>query len=217
MKLIDEALDLLFPPRCAFCRRLLTGKRRGVCGDCLVKLPWVPAAVQEKSVKNIAKCVAPLYYEGAVRESLLRYKFSGLTVYRQIYGEFVRKSIDENEISCDIITWAPLSRARLRKRGYDQARLIAEAVGKLLSVPTAELLRKIKDTPPQSGVGGAADRARNASGAYVCTDAEAVRGKRVLIIDDILTTGATLSECAGVLRNAGAGEIFAAAVARSRD
>lgn len=215
MRALDALLDLLFPPRCAFCRRLLPESRRGVCGDCLKKLPYVPSRAQDRGIKRLAKCVAPLYYEGDVRASLLRYKFSGVTAYRDIYAEFVAKCIDENEISCDIITWVPLSRRRLRRRGYDQARLIAEAVSKLVSVPCAGLLIKIKHNKPQSATGGASSRAANAAGVYVCADAGGVLGKRVLIIDDIVTTGSTLSECAKVLRAAGAKEVFAAAVARS--
>ena len=217
MRIFEALLDLLFPPRCAFCRRLLSDGVRGVCGACRGRLPWVPLTAQDSAIKALAKCVAPLYYEGTVRESLLRYKFSGLTAYGQVYAEFVAKCIDENEISCDIITWAPLSRRRLRKRGYDQARLIAEAAASILSLPCEGLLKKTRHTRPQSSIDGAAARATNAAGVYACTNPERVGGRRVLIIDDIVTTGSTLSECAGVLRAAGADAVYAAAVARSRN
>ena len=157
--------------------------------------------------------VAPFPYEGAVRESLHRYKFSGVTAYARTYAEFIGKCIDENRISCDIITWVPLSRKRLRKRGYDQARLIAEDLARRQQTECRQLLGKIKDNRPQSLTGSGENRRANAAGAYVCTDPAGVKGKRILLVDDIITTGATLSECARILNEAGAAEIIAAAAA----
>lgn len=119
MRVIDRLLDLLYPPRCPFCRKLVNRDEGEVCAACRKMLPYVPEAEYMRGVKNTELCVAPLYYEGSVRQSLLRYKFSGITAYGHIYADFIAKSIDETQISCDIITWVPLSRKRLRKRGYD--------------------------------------------------------------------------------------------------
>lgn len=217
MMLLDYVLDLLFPPRCPFCRKLLRDWESSVCRSCEKTLPYVPETVSCRQFKGIAKCVSPLYYEGTVRDSLLRYKFSGATAYRRVYAELISKCIDENAISCDIITWVPLSRSRLRKRGYDQARLIAEKVAEERSLPCESLLKKVKNNPPQSKTGSAGRRAENAAGVYRCPEPERVLGKSVLIIDDIVTTGATLSECAHMLRAAGAAAISAATVACGKD
>ena len=217
MSVWSKILDLLFPPRCPFCGKLLNDWDKGLCRGCEKILPYVQAAEQGRKLKNITLCVAPLYYEGCVRESLLRYKFKGVTAYRQVFADFIAKCIDENQISCDIITWVPLSRKRLRRRGYDQARLIAEAAARELALPCERLLKKIRDNPPQSSTGGAEKRRANAAGAYACPAPELVRGRRVLIIDDIVTTGSTLSECAGILKAAGAATIYAAAAAQRRD
>ena len=168
-------------------------------------------------VKNTELCVAPLYYEGSVRQSLLRYKFSGITAYGHIYADFIAKSIDETQISCDIITWVPLSRKRLRKRGYDQAEIIAAALGRKLGIPCVRLLAKTKDNPPQSRTGNARARKKNAAGVYTCCDREAAENKTVLLVDDIVTTGSTLAECAGVLRKAGCKAVYAAAAAMHRE
>ena len=215
MRALNWLLDLLYPPRCAFCRRLLTGQERGVCRFCRPKLPFVPADAQVQHFKNVDQCLSPLYYYGSVRDSLHRYKFEGLTAYADIYSEFIVKCIDENQISCDSITWVPLSRRRLRKRGYDQAELLAKLIAKHLGQRPVRLLKKLRDPPPQSRTGSAEKRRANIAGAYACLRPALVQGKRILLVDDIVTTGATLSEAAKVLKNAGAKEVICATLARS--
>ena len=215
MKVIDWLLDLIYPPRCAFCRRLLSGREKGVCRFCRPKLPYVPADGQVQHFRNVDKCLSPLYYHGNVKDSLHRYKFGGATAYADIYSEFIVKCIDENQISCDSITWVPLSRRRLRKRGYDQAELLAKLIAKHLGQRPVRLLKKLRDTPPQSQTGSAEKRRANIVGAYVCLRPERVQGKRILLVDDIVTTGATLSEAAKVLKKAGAKEVICATLARS--
>ena len=215
MRLTDALLELVYPSRCAFCRRLTGGGQ--LCKSCAAELPRTEGSLQRQSFPHVELCVAPLYYEGDVRRSLLRYKFGGMRHYWKIYCEFLSKCVDGNEISCDIITWTPLSRRRLRRRGYDQARLLAEGLAARLGVEAAPLLKKVRDNPAQSSMGGAARRRANVSGVYAALDPERVRGRRVLLVDDIVTTGATLSECAAVLRRAGAKSVSAAAVARRRD
>ena len=209
-RLLNWLLDLLYPPRCAFCRRLLTERERGVCRFCRKKYE---DRVIRRELKNISVCVAPLRYEGEVRESLLRYKFQGVTAYGPAYAEFIAKAIDESGISCDSMTWVPLSRRRLRKRGYDQAQILAEETAKRLGLPCGKLLIKRVNTRPQSGLASAEQRLKNAKGVYACVDPQKIEGRRILIIDDIVTTGATLSECALTLKNAGCAEVFAAAAA----
>ena len=215
MKVVDWLLDLIYPPRCAFCRRLLDRREKGVCRFCRPKLPYVPADSQVQRFRNVDKCLSPLYYHGSVKDSLHRYKFGGATAYADIYSEFIVKCIDENQISCDSITWVPLSRRRLRKRGYDQAELLAKLIAKHLGQRPVRLLKKLRDTPPQSQTGSAEKRRANIAGAYACLRPERVQGKRILLVDDIVTTGATLSEAAKVLKKAGAKEVICATLARS--
>ena len=215
MKVVDWLLDLIYPPRCAFCRRLLSGREKGVCRFCRPKLPYVPADGQVQHFRNVDKCLSPLYYHGSVKDSLHRYKFGGATAYADIYSEFIVKCIDENQISCDSITWVPLSRRRLRKRGYDQAELLAKLIAKHLGQRPVRLLKKLRDTPPQSQTGSGEKRRANIAGAYACLRPELVKGKRILLVDDIVTTGATLSEAAKVLKKAGAKEVICATLARS--
>ena len=117
----------------------------------------------------------------------------------------------------DVLTWVTTGYRRRRKRGYDQAKLIAVAVAGELGVKAVRTLKKIRHTPPQSSFSTVAQRRANVLGAYKVIRPEWVRGKRVLVIDDIITTGATASECARVLLTAGAKEVKFAAVAAASD
>ncbi len=214
--IIKSILDLVYPRRCPFCRRILD-KKQLICRSCLTKLPFVPQARQAERVRNIEACYSTLYYEKSVRESLLRYKFNGAAAYADAYAVLLAKCIEENGISCDIITWVPLSRRRLRKRGYDQARLLAEAAARHMGAPCEKLLRKTRNNPAQSGTASAAARRENVRGVYAPVKPEEISGKTILIVDDIITTGSTLSECAKILKAEGAKKILALTLARARD
>lgn len=217
MRLLTTLLDLLYPPRCAFCHRLVRSGEETVCKDCLAHLPYTGDLAEHPRISHLDKCVSPLFYEKLVRDSLHRFKFDQRTGYAGIYAGFMVKCIDENHISCDIISWAPVSRKRLRARGYDQSELLAREVSARTGIPCVRLLDKIKHTPPQSLTKNARQRRENVKAAYRCCDPETVRGRCVLLIDDIVTSGSTLSECARMLKDAGAAGVQALTVARKRD
>ena len=111
------------------------------------------------------------------------------------------------------VTWVPVSPRRLRQRGYDQARLLAESACRLWETKPLPLLRKTVHNPAQSGLKEAAARRANVLGVYEAVDPERISGHRILLVDDICTTGATLAECARVLREAGAADVVCAAAA----
>ena len=213
MSLKEKLLDLFFPPRCAFCRR--TGMH-GVCADCERTLPY--AKVQLCEGAGFGRCASPLLYEDAVRESLLRFKFHGAQSAAEGYGELLaRCAAEELGGQFDTVTWVPVSKKREHERGYDQARLLAKATAKALGLPLTPTLHKQRNTQPQSGTGDAAKRRANIAGADRMNTGADVTGKRILLMDDIVTTGATLSECARVLGKAGAEQGVCATVARSAD
>ncbi len=218
MGAFSSFLDILFPPRCVFCRRFLkSGARMQICGECLETLPFTKDG-GGKTGEFFTACVAPLYYEGNVRESLLRFKFKDATGYAEEYGKLLADCIRTNLAGrYDLISWVPLSRKRLKERGYDQAMLLALAAALELDDVAVSTLEKPLDVEKQSTMGSAEKRKANISGAYRAVDPELVEGKRILLIDDIVTTGATLSECAKTLLSAGAGEVLCAAVACTRD
>ncbi len=216
MRIWDRLLDLLFPRRCVFCHKLIETEDP-MCRDCRRIISLMAAERHKKKISASVDCYAPLLYEGDVRASLLRYKFRGQSVYAEVYGEFLSKCIDENEISCDSITWVPLSRRRLHRRGYDQARLLAEQIAGRYGYPCVPMLKKVRDNPAQSRTGDAAKRKANVAGVYAAINEEQIKGKRILLVDDIVTTGATLSEAVKMLKAAGAGEIICIALAQKRN
>ncbi len=217
MGILSHFLDLLFPPRCVFCHSFLRdGSSDPVCAKCRQKLPRTSGGGKQKG-DFFEYCIAPLYYEDDVRQSIHRFKFGECTGYAGTYGKLIADCIRENlDDKYDLITWAPLSSKRLKSRGYDQSMLIAMAAALELDDVAVETLRK-KDVPAQSSLGGEAQRRANIAGAYTVIDPELIDGKTILLIDDVVTTGATLSECSRMLRMAGAERVICAAVARARD
>lgn len=210
-------LDLLYPPKCVFCGELLERGERMMCLRCLAELPCTRQG-GDKKAEFVSVCVSPLYYEDRVRDSLLRYKFHGRAAYARTYGALLADCIAGNLAGhYDLITWIPLSRARLRERGYDQAELLAKAAARALGKRAAPTLTKVRNTARQSATGSAEKRRANISGAYRVRRNAPIAGRRVLLIDDILTTGATAAECARVLRSAGAAEVLFASLAQTRD
>ena len=113
----------------------------------------------------------------------------------------------------DILTWVPVSTRRRLRRGFDQSALLAQAVGRELQVPAVRTLKKIRHTEAQSLTPDAAIRRANVIGAYQVLPAPSLKGKRILLLDDIITSGATASECAKMLLTAGAKEVMFAAIA----
>lgn len=218
MKLLDGVLDLLYPPKCAFCRCLIPAGQDGICEHCRKILPYTKNGGKQNG-NFFTVCVSPLYYEENVRDALLRYKFQHLSAYHVPFGHLIAEYVAENlaDHSIDFVSWVPLSRKRLRKRGYDQARLLAEQTAEDLCLPCLPVLKKVVHTAPQSRTGSQEKRKANISGAYQVLSPQTVSGKHILLIDDIITTGSTLSECARILGMAGAERVFCATVARKRD
>ena len=210
-------LDLLFPPRCVFCGKLLATGERDFCARCQRELPWLEGPAAEQTGEFFSLCAAPLRYQGVVRDSIRRYKFKGRQGYHKAYGKLVAQCVHDHLAGkYDLITWVPLSEKRRRERGYDQAFLLASAAALELGDVAVETLRKSRHTDAQSGLEGEAERRANVLGAYAAVDPELLAGKRVLLIDDVVTTGATFSECARVLRTMGAKDVVCAALARAR-
>lgn len=211
MKLIQYMWNLLFPPKCILCRKVLNGEETDLCHSCRKEISDHP----DSSVKlpYLAKWFALWYYEGNVRSSLLRFKFHNARSYAQIYGRFLAMKLMREQIEFDILTWIPISAIRKWFRGYDQVKLIADAVAKELGLTPVTTLKKIRHNPPQSGFGDASRRRANVLGVYQAVEPQQFAGKRVLLLDDILTTGATAGEAARVLLTAGAKDVYCAAVA----
>ena len=202
---------LLFPPKCVLCRKVLQDDETDLCRECRAHTPEF--SKQTKKLPYLAGWTALWYYEGDVRRSILRFKFYNARSYAESYGRLLAMKLLQEETPFDLLTWAPISRTLKRRRGYDQVELIARAVGKELGIEPVPTLKKRRNNPPQSGLRDAAQRRANVLGVYQVLDPLQLSGKRTLLLDDIMTTGATAGECARMLLTAGAKEVYCAAIA----
>lgn len=207
-------LNLLYPPKCVLCGGFLEKDETDLCHSCRKTAPEFEKSKIKYSF--LAGWTAVWYYKDTVRDSLLRYKFAGRRCYAPAYTRILAMKLQKAELTdFDIITWVPVSAQRRQERGYDQVAILAAGLKKELGTKPRCTLRKVRNTPPQSGILETAHRRANVLGAYRCIQPKLVRGKRILLLDDIITTGATASECARTLLIAGAKEVFCAAMAAS--
>lgn len=180
-----------------------------ICAECRPKTPPFMAAR------------SAFYFDGPLRESIHRLKYQEKTALAARLAPLLAQAIARDAILGEFqpqwIVAVPLHRARQKKRGFNQSALLARELGESLGVPVAELLRRVRDTPPQVGL-NQKQRAENVRGAFEINAALfaqlEVKGAKILLLDDVFTTGATMRECAQVLKKPGAGEICAITLAR---
>lgn len=218
MRAREKVLDLLFPPKCPYCQKILDDPRAPVCPECQPRLPWLEGKAGERRIDFADGCFSPLAYRDAVPGAVHRYKFSRVRALGKPLAALMAQCLSGRlPEGADLITWAPLSGKRLRERGFDQAELLAREVGRLLSIPAAPALEKTRNTGPQSELEEESARRANARGAYALLPGADLSGRRVVLVDDVVTSGATLSECAALLRQAGAEEVYCLTLARARE
>jgi len=207
--------DFFFPRRCPFCGGATGGDL--MCPKCRDTLPFTDGQALQKG--PFGRCASPLWYKGNVRQAVLDYKFKGKLGGLDCFGSLMAQcAAEELNGEFDAVTWVPISKKRLRKRHFDQSRYLAASVCVDWHINPVETLRKIVDNPPQSGTEDPAARRANVLGVYAPADPAVIAGKRWLLVDDVVTTGATLAECVRVLKENGAADVVCLTLARaSRD
>lgn len=214
MKLLSRLFELLFPPKCVFCHRVLE-QNDIICENCSATLPYRSKKDRVDKLPHIDACIAPFDYKDSIRDAVMRYKFRGVTGNADVFARLMLECYEQELFGkTDLITWVPVSRRRLRKRGYDQSEHLAKALGVLVGRTPVKTLVKIRHNNPQSLQKTPAGRRANVIGAYRLGK-ESVAGKSVLLIDDVVTSGSTVSECAYVLRAAGAKKVYVLALAKT--
>ncbi|MBI5559716.1 MAG: ComF family protein [Deltaproteobacteria bacterium] len=229
--ILSSFLNLLFPPLCplceagikedAFCAPCLSGSKRmdgpvcllcgrpfaseaGIhhtCADCLKKNP------------PFVKARSAFYYEGTLLSAIHRFKYGGNMAFLKPLSLLLSHAMTLLNERPDIIVPVPLHKERLKKRGFNQSLLLARELAKGLSVEVDCMnLKRTLNTLPQVDL-KEKERVINVKGAFTVKDPSKFKGKRVLLVDDVFTTGATVRECAKVLKKAGA-EVFAVTLAR---
>lgn len=221
---LDYAAKVLFPPKCIFCGKVLNiDADVEICADCLKKISFIDDMDiksgkfwSQKNWYDGVICVCQ--YNSIVKSSIIRYKFYNRSSYYRTFGKIladrVRKTVKLSEF--DLIISVPLHRSRESKRGYNQSRLISKVLSRELGLKeSSNLLVRIRDTSSQSLL-DRKDRLDNLRGAFKVRNEDAVRNKRILLVDDVMTTGATINECSKVLKKAGAVKVVAAVIATGR-
>ncbi|MCM1334899.1 MAG: double zinc ribbon domain-containing protein [Bacteroides sp.] len=205
-------IHYLYPNRCPACDRMI-GYNDLFCDRCEERLVRYE---KDFPVENADAFSAFCVYKGAMRGVILRFKENPCGNTAFAFAGCIFRALDERSLcdEIDVIAYIPMLRADLEKRGYNQTELIARELRYFIKAPCAELLEKCRKTSEQKSLDGD-ERKKNVLGAFRVVDAEAIRGKKILLLDDLCTTGSTLSEAAGALKEAGAVKVIAAVFAKT--
>jgi ComF family protein len=217
-------LDLLYPPSCVLCGR----GGAFICQTCLSAAPradglrcdrcWLPlrgadcARCAERPLA-LSRLRSVFRYEGDVQRLVHDFKFSGYSCLAEPLADEMAMLLQSSGLAPDVIVPVPLTGSRRRERGFNQAALLTKRIAKACDARVEEALARRQFRSPQRAL-TAAERWRNVEGAFSVALPDAVDGRRVLLIDDVATTGATLDACARVLLEAGASAVDGLTLAR---
>jgi competence protein ComFC len=221
---LSALADLFYPERCVGCERRASDVLCRTCFDALPRvgspfcgrcgLPTAFATFVCEECKNVdfgfQSARAPLKYDGIGKQVVHALKYRG---YKRVVGRLAAPLMLQvvGEDHFDAVVPVPLHSSRLRKRGFNQAELLARGVAEKMKATVSDTLEVVRSTRDQVEL-SAAQRRANVAGAYTAT--KPLRGK-ILLIDDVFTTGATLSACAGTMVRAGAEEVHALSLCRT--
>lgn len=221
--MIKEIVDIVFPPKCIFCSNVLGDHSDiNICKSCFNKIPF--QNINEDSYFKIFSApfcdivICPCKYDGLIKKRLTDFKFRDKPSLFRALAYIILKTLEElvDREEIDIVAAVPLSSKRFRQRGYNQAGLLAAYLAKELNVVNASsLIKRTRDTEKQATL-DKDKRGLNVFNAFNVIDYKYIENKKVLIVDDIFTTGSTLSECARAFKNAGAAKVYATVVASGR-
>ena len=234
--LINDILDLLYPPRCPVCDRILPFRSGVVCDACLQELPYIGEEyclkcgkpLRKKGIEYCKDCSrirhafeenrALFFYDDRMKRSLYRLKYAGRREYADTFARLVAERLGDyiRSTKADCIVAIPLHKSRLRKRGYNQAELFAKSLSARVGIPYQKsCAKRVRATLPQKGL-NPLQRQENLKKAFIIRQND-VKSKIVLLVDDIYTTGSTLDAMAGELLAAGARKVYGLTIAIGRD
>lgn len=182
--------------QCVYCGREIAAGAL-VCADCA----WEEEALENKD--GFAGGILFAYrYDGAVRALVHDFKYNDMPRLAPFIAQRMADFLAHYELGADVVTFVPIHERRMKTRGYDQSELIAYHLGVLLGLPCEKMLARVRETKPQYKL-SAQERRQNVRGAFAAAEGAHLKGKNILLIDDIFTTGATVGECMKVLADAG--------------
>ena len=200
---------------CASCQASLSRLATPICPTCskpLAQGDRCPYCCRWKL--DIDGIRSPFAFEGVVRKAVHQLKYGHFKALAAPLGRMLGQYLEAEPVTADVLVPVPLHSRRLRERGYNQSALLAAEVGRWNDFPVVyDSLLRLRHTKAQVKTADAEERQRNLAGAFACRDSK-LAGKRVLLVDDVCTTGATLNSCAIALRKAGAASVWGLALAR---
>lgn len=234
---VQAALDFIFPPLCHICRSFIPDAGElHICPSCRERLPLVSTPLCpicgipfigaggdhtcgqcQTQPPHFESARAHLLYEGAARELIHYFKYNNKTHLRRPLALLSLEGLTSfiTSRTPDLIIPIPLHHSRLQSRGFNQAILLGDMFSSRLSIPMlVDGLTRTRKTEPQVEL-SAEDRRNNVKGAFAVKRTDRISGKRVLLMDDVMTTGSTVNECAKVLNKAGAASVVVVTIARA--
>lgn len=226
--------DLLFPPNCPTCGRLCRTKTRGICATCQESMeplapplcprcgqPWAGASVCPSCQAHPQPCRiirSPLIYGGVTQQAILCWKLGGVRSLSDFFAEQIASAPLDGLCfeELDALVPVPLHPGKLAERGFNQAHSLARALSRQTGLPVWPYqLRRKRATSGQSRMQNPRERGGNVKNAFVVSSPRRFAGKTLCLVDDVVTTGSTLSACATTLLGAGAEAVVAVTVART--
>lgn len=206
---------LFYPKRCPFCNKIID-KNLCVCSSCdkNIKRELKVKRIMIKDLDREVICVSPFSYKDPIKTAICDYKFKGILDYSDLFSKEISKVVDAHFKDIDIITAVPLHKLRKKERGFNQSEILASKIGKLIGVPYVGLLVKFKKNKVQHSL-PRLEREENVKNVYKAINENKIKGKNILLCDDIVTTGSTLRECAKILFEAGANKVYCATTAKA--
>lgn len=235
MKVWSYLVDLIAPMRCPFCDRFIRWDKL-FCSVCLKKLPFTGSEVchtcgkadcicefvdnednfQERLYPHYDRCIVPLYYDDVVKHSIIDMKYNSCGVNAKAIVEIITRRL-KNDNDNYLLVSVPMTRKAKIARGYNQSHLIAKNLSSFLGIEyDSKALKKNRTTKDQKAL-TKHERALNLLDAFSVADSKKIMNRDILLCDDVLTTGNTLSECARVLKLAGAETVTAVVFATVSD
>lgn len=223
-KIKDFLLDLIFPNRCFMCNNIILWDKT-CCDECFKQIPFIDEKLCPKCGKancvcnlNICydKCFSIAWYDSVMKNAVVRFKRESPYNFSKFFGKELSKQILAENFSFDIVTCTPMSKKSRKDRGYNQASYLAKVIANELDVKFDEKLLFKKDSKIHQHELGFDERMENAFKSFSFNDSKDVKGKRILLVDDIVTTASTLNSCARLLKNNGAKSVVCAVACNTK-